>query len=149
MGCECIEDNILFDANSVFTQAIVAFHGLSLVPHKLRIVPAMCPDTALLTVISSLSFLFFFRVLFRPFFLFFFFCFLCSEIGGAGSLPFVALMCLCRGRFTDCEFEYNMSHLLPHLLVHLPSNRIAVYVACILFLGGLIGILFFLPDFFA
>lgn len=54
-----------------------------------------------------------------------------------------------RGRFTDCAFEYNMSHLLPHLVVHLQSSKVTIFVICTIAMVVVGFVLVALPDLFA
>lgn len=50
-----------------------------------------------------------------------------------------------RGRFTDCKFEYNMSHLLPHILVYLEGRM--VWVVCAGAMVIILAVLIILPEF--
>ena len=55
-------------------------------------------------------------------------------------------MCdLSRGRFTDCKFEYNMSHLLPQIMKLLQGKMIWVMGLAALVL--IIVVLIILPEF--
>ncbi|CAM9629153.1 unnamed protein product [Discosporangium mesarthrocarpum] len=49
-----------------------------------------------------------------------------------------------RGRFTDCKFEYNMSHLFPHVLGYL-QNKVT-WVVCAVAMISIIIALFVVPE---
>lgn len=52
---------------------------------------------------------------------------------------------LFRGRFTDCKFEYNMSHLVPQLMKLLHGKLF--WVGCVVVLCIIVAALIILPEF--